>query len=853
MISSDERYTNIPQELKELRQWVCYRIEERDGKPTKIPYRTDKVGRWNAKTNDPKTWHTFEEVLEAVGKQVNKFDGIGFVLSESDPYVFIDLDHVIEDGKTEEWASELISAMDTYTELSQSGTGIHIIARAKKPGPRCRIHNHPKFEIYDNVRLVVFTGKLLSDSPAEIRDAQQAVEEIYFSVFGENQRNVPTKETFWNAQPVEISDHMLIEKAMSAANGDKFGRLWCGNTGDYNGDESSADMALCCMLVFWTQRDPVRIVKLFRESGLMRPKWDEKRGDRTYGEMTIEAAIRQTTEVYQDSASGHGKHEVTDNGEPAIRVRKWPDPLEADAFHGLAGDFVRLVGPHTEADPAALLSAFLVAFGNAIGRTAYFIAEADSHYMNLFVVQVGMSSKGRKGTSLGHIKKLFREVDGDWESYRMQSGLSSGEGLIWAVHDPIEKTEPIRENKQIVDYQSVIVDEGIRDKRLLCVEGEFASTLRVLGREGNTLSAVIRNAWDTGSLSTLTKNSPGRATGAHISIIGHITKDELLRYLDSTEAGNGFGNRFLWFCVKRSNVLPEGGQIRQEELKSLAQRLKEVEDFAQTIGEIRRDEEARSLWYQVYPELSEGKPGLLGSMIARAEAQVMRLACIYALLDRSELIRLEHLTAAIALWKYCEESARFIFGDSLGDPVADELLRALRGQSDGMTRTEISGHFGRHKSAGEIARALGTLGERGLVRQEMEAHLDGRPVERWFAVKPENISAPIREISMTATGDNSHNSLISQCDEENIPMVEDKVEQEQVKEGSVDGAFPEVSDSIPATLPYRCASCGKDVILTLEKPGMYWYRCSCPRGFGRVSADSYQKLLAYDDLKAEYE
>lgn len=320
-MTSDERYENIPHELKELRQWVCYRIEKRDGKKTKIPYRTDKVGRGRAKTNDPTTWHTFEEVVEAVGKPKNRFDGVGFVLSETDPYVFIDLDHVVNDGKIEGWAQEIIEKMHSYTEFSQSGGGIHIIVRAKKPGPRCRTHEHPKFEIYDSVRLVVFTGNLVSGSQAEIMDAQRMVDEVYFGVFGENPRNAPPKETTKNLRPVGMSDPALIEKAMSAANAGKFRRLWNGNTGDYDGDDSAADMALCCMLVFWTQRDPARIDRMFRESGLMRSKWDEKRGDQTYGEMTIDAAIEQTTDVYRGPSDRPGKREVTEEELASARER----------------------------------------------------------------------------------------------------------------------------------------------------------------------------------------------------------------------------------------------------------------------------------------------------------------------------------------------------------------------------------------------------------------------------------------------------------------------------------------------------------------------------------------------------
>jgi DNA-binding transcriptional ArsR family regulator len=138
------------------------------------------------------------------------------------------------------------------------------------------------------------------------------------------------------------------------------------------------------------------------------------------------------------------------------------------------------------------------------------------------------------------------------------------------------------------------------------------------------------------------------------------------------------------------------------------------------------------MWADVYPQLSEGKPGLLGAMIARAEAQTMRLACLYALLDRSSVIRADHLLAAVALWTYCEDSARWIFGDVLGDPVADEILRSLRRSPKGMTRTEIARLFSNHREKQELARALALLLEEGLVSYEKES-TGGRPGERWRA------------------------------------------------------------------------------------------------------------------------
>lgn len=428
------------------------------------------------------------------------------------------------------------------------------------------------------------------------------------------------------------------------------------------------------------------------------------------------------------------------NGESAepltSRVAIWPEPLDDAAYYGLAGDFVRTIAPHTEADPVALLAQLLVAFGNLINRGAHFVAEADRHYTNLFAVLVGRTAKGRKGSAWGQVRARVRLADPDWAADRIQSGLSSGEGLISAVRDAITKLEPVREHGRITGYEEVVADPGVADKRLLVFEPELASTLRVLGREGNTLSAIIRQAWDSGELRVLTKNSPAKATGAHISLIGHITADELRRYLDRTEAGNGFANRFLFLCVKRANVLPEGGALHTVDFGPLLRRLEEAVDFAKRLGdhELRRDAAARVRWREVYEDLSEGRPGLLGAITSRAEAQAMRLALVYALLDASKEIQRPHLDAGLALCQYAGASARFVFGDALGDPMSDALLIALRGQPGGMTRTAISAAvFGRNRSAEEIERALTALSELGLIRYELEK-TGGRTAQRWYAL-----------------------------------------------------------------------------------------------------------------------
>ena len=416
-------------------------------------------------------------------------------------------------------------------------------------------------------------------------------------------------------------------------------------------------------------------------------------------------------------------------------VHAWPAPLEDDALHGPAGKFVRAVEPHSEADIAALLGQFLVAFGSAVGSRPHFMAESDRHGVNLNAVFVGETAKGRKGTAWGHVRRGIVAADPEWGD-RIMAGLSSGEGLIWQVRDPIMRRDPIKEKGRVTGYEEVIADEGVKDKRLLVFEGEFASVLRVCARDGNTLSATIRNAWDTGNLRIMTKNSPAKASGAHISVIGHITRVELLRYLEDTEAANGFGNRFLWFCVRRSKALPEGGRLADADLAPILDSVAGALHFARNTDEMRRDAEARQVWHSVYEKLSDGRPGLLGAMVARAEAQVMRIACIYALLDQSPVIRREHLLAALAVWDYAESSAEFIFGERMGDPVADRIIDAMLQMPAGMTRTEISDLFGRNRGASDIDRALRHLKSAGLAGCVQET-TGGRPVERWAACRSE--------------------------------------------------------------------------------------------------------------------
>lgn len=318
---------------------------------------------------------------------------------------------------------------------------------------------------------------------------------------------------------------------------------------------------------------------------------------------------------------------------------------------------------YTEADPVAVLAHLLVGVGNLIGPGPHALVGHARHPLRLYAALVGQSAKGRKGTAWTTPRHLLTHVDEAWRLSRVKTGLSSGEGIIHHVRDAREEQQPIREKGRVVGYEPVTVDAGEPDKRLLVIEPELTVVLKRMGREGNSLSGVIRDAWDTGDLSTLRKSSPLRATGAHLSIVAHVMESELQRYLGETECANGFANRFLWLLVRRSKLLPDGPSVPEPELAPLVVALREVVGFAGVVGELRRDEETTAAWREVYGTLTREEAGIVGAIIGRAEAQVLRLSALYAVLDRSATIRLPHLLAALALWEYAEASARRIFGD----------------------------------------------------------------------------------------------------------------------------------------------------------------------------------------------
>jgi hypothetical protein len=401
---------------------------------------------------------------------------------------------------------------------------------------------------------------------------------------------------------------------------------------------------------------------------------------------------------------GFGIHAVQEGEDlDDISLKAWPR-FSYTACPGIVGDFVSLATKDSEADPAAVCITMLARFaaevyGHAENEGPHIYIGETLHMPRLFVVICGNSSKARKGTSLSPVNKLFsREycLTSEMKSMNLplparESGgpLSTGEGLACQVKD---ESEEERERRRKLNPNEPIRYMG--DKRLMIQDEEFASGLACTKREGNTLSMGLRCFWDSGDYAPLTKNNPVRVKNAHICIITHITMQELAVALADVQAFNGFGNRFLWICARRSKLVALPSRMPMESIAPIQNQLWRLVAKAQQCGLVTMCAEAREQWTTIYPELSREHSGLAGSIINRAEAQTLRLALIYALLDGQNVIREHHLDSALALWRYAQDSALYIFGDRAADPLEEKILEALK--QGPLTATELSACLNRH-------------------------------------------------------------------------------------------------------------------------------------------------------------
>jgi hypothetical protein len=405
----------------------------------------------------------------------------------------------------------------------------------------------------------------------------------------------------------------------------------------------------------------------------------------------------------------------------------WPEPIAREAYRGLLGEIIDATIPTTEADRNAVLLQHLVFFGNAIGisdTTPWCWGGKVVHRTNLSVLIAGKSAYARKGTSTAEVRFFYNRVDPFWCKDHIRSGLSSGEGLIWAVRDELSHLD---------DQGNVVIDhEASQTKNILVIESEFSRVLKMLQRQGNALDDVIKQAWDSDLLETMVKNKPVRATGHLVSLIAHDTFASLSANLPLVSTQDGFANRIAMACAQREKMLPVPLQIDANAVTDFVTRLRQAIEAARFVGEMTKTTDGQTVWGDLYHLLGEEKPGLYGAAVSRGDVQVLRMAMLYALLDQRREIGREHLLAAYAVWRYCAASVFFLFGERQTNPTAEKVLDELRQAGPrGATRTDLHTAFNRHITKGALVAALAQLARDGLVKRELRV-TGGRPAEVWF-------------------------------------------------------------------------------------------------------------------------
>ena len=291
----------IPAELRGLPQWVVWRFEAVNDRATKVPYQSATPAR-RASSTDPATWSTYAAAVDAAA--ADDVAGIGFVFTKDDPYSGIDFDGCVEREDINPHVATLMRDLDSYTEFSPSGTGLHVIIKAAVNGGPCRTSKTPwadDFENYDQGRFFCVTGRHVEGTPRAINDRQRQLDAVRAKIFNVPKRSQPSPTVI----PAGGDDREMLALARDAKNGAKFSELYDQAEHSY-GSDSEADLALCSLLAFWCKSDAGRVDRLFRGSARMREKWDSMRGASTYGAQTVEKAIDSTTDFYTaGSGTGH--------------------------------------------------------------------------------------------------------------------------------------------------------------------------------------------------------------------------------------------------------------------------------------------------------------------------------------------------------------------------------------------------------------------------------------------------------------------------------------------------------------------------------------------------------------------
>jgi hypothetical protein len=443
--------------------------------------------------------------------------------------------------------------------------------------------------------------------------------------------------------------------------------------------QSEADFAFATVLAYHHKGDRDKMAEDFRASKLYRDKWDrleEPTFDKVLASIDLndKAAAAPLASASTRAITDEEISNSIDEEYPVYPIGEQAGPYWDDEWmYGIAGEMVRKAAKYCEAHPSGMYIDLVVSLGSMIGRGPYFRVGATTHYTNEFIIRVGNTSTGRKGTGRDAINEPLKLIDHTWYHDRVMAGFGSGEAIVGQIADP--RHQSVRDTKSSTGFKNILVP-GVNDKRLFIREGEAASVFKLASKDGSRADIILRDGWDGMPLSNLVKgktegiNNSAGCKEPHISISGDTTRDELISSLPKGADKNGFGNRFLYNYVCRVKYCPNGGPMLDWTDEIV--RLHEIMQFARSLRYVPLTAAAAKVWNRMYMEVEqeiEGLPKLTASMCARGAAHIRRLALILALLEKQDSVDTCHLHAAKRIWDYCLESGRFIFEGTTRDQL----------------------------------------------------------------------------------------------------------------------------------------------------------------------------------------
>lgn len=423
--------------------------------------------------------------------------------------------------------------------------------------------------------------------------------------------------------------------------------------------------------------------------------------------------------------------------------------LAREGYYGLAGDWQRIVDPHTEAAGQVIVATFYLLFGSVVGRQPHFeVGPGGTIHANEFLLVLGRSGAGAKGDSLKAARLPFQKsmepTVRAWDDLCVHHGSNSSAGLINLVRDPMQARNPeTGEDEQ--------VDPGCADekKRALIQLSEYASLLRTFERTADTTSATFRDMWDSAKLENISKGNRATATNYHASLLGHCTPGELRTRLDGVSVANGFLNRHLAVWSERSKILPSPKRLDGRVLAGFVDRLDDAIRFAGAVDEMTRDEEAEALWCHVCPALlATGQSETMSALLERSRPHVVRLSMISALMDRSDVIRVPHLLAALALWDLSAATWAHVFAGEAEDPRQRRFMAALMSHGGKAMHSQMDAATGKNWSAADFAAIVDDLVRDGRVKVSTVALPGkGRP-GKWYTALRASAAKPVLPVAL---------------------------------------------------------------------------------------------------------